>query len=330
MKILFIGGTGNISAWVSRLTVAKGFELYLLNRGRLKVDIPGVKTIIGDIRNPQAVSEALKGMKFDSVVNWIAYYTPDIERDIALFQPICKQYIFISTAGVYQRPPSHPVITESTPLYNPYWDYCQAKIACEEMLFQAYRERNFPMTIVRPSLTYDTHFPIAIGGWGCYTLADRMLKGKPIIIHGDGSSLWTVTHAEDFAKGFVGLLANPQAIGHSFHITSDEVLTWNQIYETIADALGVQPNAVHISTDFIAKVNPVYGKTLLGDKTWSLIFDNSKIKSFVPGFRATIPFYEGIRRTLAWFDEDPKRKIVRDSVNQEMDEILAAYGRVAQ
>jgi nucleoside-diphosphate-sugar epimerase len=192
-------------------------------------------------------------------------------------------------------------------------------------LLQAYRQEGFPVTIVRPSLTYDSNFPIAIGGWGCYTLADRLKKGTPIIVHGDGSSLWVVTHAEDFGRGFLGLLGNWQALGHAFHITSDEVLTWDQIYQTIADALGVEANVVHIASDFIAKIAPQLGAGLLGDKAWSVVFDNSKIKAFVPGFQAVIPFREGIRRTFAWFDADEKRRWVNEDVDQEMDRILAAY-----
>lgn len=329
MKLLFIGGTGNISTSVSRLAVEKGFELYLLNRGQHRVEIEGAQTILGDIHRPAEVKEAIRGMKFDAVVNWIAFKTPDIERDIELFRGITHQYVFISSASAYQKPPTHPVITESTPLYNPHWQYSRDKIACEERLNKAYQEENYPITIVRPSLTYDTHFPIAIGGWGCYTLAHRMLKGKPVIVHGDGSSLWTVTHSEDFARGFLGLLGNPQAIGHAFHITSDEILNWNQIYTIMAHALGVEPNLVHIASDFIARFNPAMAGGLLGDKAWSVIFDNSKIKSFVPGYCATIPFYDGIRRTLRWFDEDPSRKFVNETVNREMDEILAAYPRNA-
>ena len=184
------------------------------------------------------------------------------------------------------------MITESTPLYNPYWQYSRDKIACEELLLQAYRDEGFPVTIVRPSLTYDPNFPIAIGGWGCYTLADRLKKGRPIIVHGDGSSLWVVTHAEDFGQGLLGLLGNWRALGHAFHITSDEVLTWDQIYRTIAEALGVEAQIVHISSDFIARVAPQMAGGLLGDKTWSAVFDNSKIKAFVPGYQATIPFRE--------------------------------------
>jgi nucleoside-diphosphate-sugar epimerase len=325
MKVLFIGGTGNISTSVSRLAVEKGIDLYLLNRGQHRVEIRGAHHIVGDIHQPDKVREALQGQQFDAVVNWIAFTAEDIERDIELFEGQTKQYIFISSASAYQKPPTHPVITESTPLYNPYWDYSQNKIQCEERLEQAYRERDFPSTIVRPSLTYDTHFPIAIGGWGCYTLADRLLNGKKIIVHGDGSSLWTVTHSKDFAVGFVGLLGHPQAIGHAFHITSDELLTWNQIYQTIADALGVQANMVHIASDFIARIDPSLGAGLLGDKAWSVIFDNSKIKTFVPEFQATIPFHSGIRKTLAWFDEDESRKRVDDAVNAQMDTLLAAY-----
>lgn len=326
MKVLFIGGTGIISTAVSRLAVEKGMELYHLNRGmRSERTPPGVQTLTADIRQPGAVEAALTGRAFDVVVDWIAYTPADIERDLTLFRGRVGQFVFISSASAYQKPPVYPFITESTPLHNPYWEYSRNKIACEERLNRAYREENFPITIVRPSLTYDTVFPIAIGGWGCYTLADRMLKGKPIIIHGDGSSLWTVTHAEDFGRAFVGLLGHSQAIGHAFHITSDEVLTWNQIYFTIAEALGVEPKVVYIPSDFIARLNPGLGAGLLGDKTWSVIFDNRKIKSFVPGWNAVIPFRQGIRRTLAWFQAEPSRMRVDERVNREMDELIAAY-----
>jgi nucleoside-diphosphate-sugar epimerase len=329
MKALFIGGTGNISTSVSRRAVEKGIDLYLLNRGQHKVAIPGAKHILGDINQPAHVRETLRGQQFDTVVNWIAFTPDDVERDIELFTGKTEQYVFISSASAYQKPPTHPVITESTPLYNPFWEYSRNKIRCEERLEQAYRESGFPMTIVRPSLTYDTTFPIAIGGWGCYTLADRLIKGQKIIVHGDGSSLWTVTHSEDFAKGFVGLLGHPQAIGHAIHITSDELLTWNQIYHTIADGLRVEADMVHIASDLIAKINPALGAGLLGDKTWSVIFDNSKIKSLVPEFQATIPFHKGIRKTLAWFDEDERRKRVDDAVNEQMDLILSIYEKLS-
>ncbi len=325
MKVLFIGGTGFISTAVSRLALEKGIELYHLNRGQRKSELTGVQNLVADIHQPGAVQAALHDLQFDVVVDWIAFKPEDIERDLALFQGRVKQFIFISSASAYQKPPAFPIITESTPLYNPYWDYSRNKIACEERLLQAYRQEGFPVTIVRPSLTYDTNFPIAIGGWGCYTLADRLLKGKPIIVHGDGSSLWVVTHAEDFGQGFLGLVGNQQAIGHAFHITSDEVLTWDQIYLTIADALGVTANIVHIPSDYIAKIAPEKSGSLLGDKTWSAIFDNSKIKSFVPGFQAVIPFREGVRRTLAWFDADEKRRWINPDVTAQMEKILSAY-----
>jgi nucleoside-diphosphate-sugar epimerase len=324
MNVLFIGGTGFISTAVSRMAVERGITLYHLNRGQ-RQPLPGVHSLTADIHQPNSVRAALDGLQFDVVVDWIAYTPADIERSLALFQGKVKQFIFISSASAYQKPPSHPIITESTPLYNPYWEYSRNKIACEDRLMQAYRDTHFPVTIVRPSLTYDFNFPIAIGGWGCYTLADRLKQGKPIIVHGDGSSLWVVTHSEDFARGFLGLVGNTQAVGNAFHITTDEVLTWNQIYETLADALGVEANIVHIASDYIAKVAPGLGAGLIGDKAWSVIFDNTKIKTFVPGFQAVIPFREGIRRTLDWFHDDPQRQRIDDAVNEEMDMILAAY-----
>ncbi len=325
MRVLFIGGTGFISTAVSRLAVDKGIDLYHLNRGRRKSDLSGVTTLHADIHQPDSIQKVLQDQQFDVVVDWIAYTPDDIERDLALFRGKVKQFIFISSASAYQKPPTYPIITESTPLYNPYWDYSRNKIACEERLMQAYRYEGFPVTIVRPSLTYDPNFPIAIGGWGCYTLADRLKNGKPIIVHGDGTSLWVVTHAEDFGRGFLGLVGNGLALGHAFHITSDEVLTWDQIYLTIAEALGVEANIVHIASDFIVSVAPQMTGSLLGDKARSAIFDNSKIKAFVPGFQAVIPFREGIRRTLVWFDADESRRRVDPAVNAEMERILAAY-----
>jgi nucleoside-diphosphate-sugar epimerase len=328
VKVLFIGGTGIISTAVSHQVIAKGWELHLLNRGWRSALLPGSQTLIADIHQPDEAKRALADLEFDVVVDWIAYKPEDIERDLQLFGGKVKQFVFISSASAYQKPPAHYLITESTPLHNPYWQYSRDKIACEERLMRAYREEGFPVTLVRPSLTYDPNFPIALGGWGCYTLADRLLRGAPIIVHGDGSSLWVVTHAEDFGKGFLGLLGNEQALGHAFHITSDEVLTWDQIYGIIAEALGVEAKIVHIPSDFIAKVAPEQAGGLLGDKTWSVVFDNSKIKRFVPGFQATIPFREGIRRTLAWFAADEQRRRVDEAVNQEMDFILEAYNRI--
>ena len=325
MKVLFIGGTGFISTVVSRLAIEKGVELFLLNRGIRSSEIPGAHQLTGDIHNQESMGYALKNLKFDVVVDWIAFSPEDIERDLQVFRGRTKQFVFISSASAYQKPPVNFIITESTPLENPYWDYSRNKIACEELLMNAYREKDFPVTIVRPSYTYNTYLPVAIGGFGCYTLADRMLKGKPIIVHGDGSSLWVNTHAEDFANGFLGLLGNENAIGQAFHITSDEVLTWNQIYQTIAEKLGVEAKMIHIPSDFIVKVAPRLTGDLLGDKTWSVIFDNSKIKSFVPEFRAIISFREGIHRTLDWFAADEKRRRIDENVNQEMNKIIEAY-----
>ncbi|MDD2307687.1 MAG: SDR family oxidoreductase [Prolixibacteraceae bacterium] len=325
MKVLFIGGTGFISTAVSRMAIERGMELYLLNRGIRSTEIPGAHQLTGDIHNPESMRNALKDMKFDVVVDWIAFTPEDIERDLAVFRGRTKQFVFISSASAYQKPPANYIISESTPLENPYWDYSRNKIASEDLLMKAYREEDFPVTIVRPSFTYNTYLPVAIGGFGCYTLADRMLKGKSIIVHGDGTSLWVNTHAEDFANGFLGLLGNEKAIGQAFHITSDEVLSWNQIYQTIADALGVEARIVHIPSDFIVKVIPEMTGGLFGDKTWSAVFDNSKIKSFVPEFQATIPFNVGIRRALDWFAADEKRRRIDENVNQDMDRIIQAY-----
>ena len=324
MKVLFIGGTGFISTAVSRMAIERGMELFLLNRGIRSSEIPGAHQLTGDIHNPESMRNALKDMQFDVVVDWIAFTPEDVERDLQVFRGRTKQFVFISSASAYQKPVVNYIITESTPLENPYWEYSRNKIASEELLLKAYRDEDFLVTIVRPSYTYNTYLPVAIGGFGCYTLADRMLKGKPIIVHGDGTSLWVNTHAEDFAKGFLGLLGNPKAIGQAFHITSDEVLTWNQIYQTIADVLGVEAKVIHIPTDFIIKEVPRLTGDLLGDKTWSVVFDNSKIKSFVPEFQATISFREGTRRALEWFAADEKRQKINDQVNTEIDQIINA------
>lgn len=326
MKVLFIGGTGNISSVVSRKTVEKGWDLYLLNRGKRDVDIPGAIQITGDITKPGEISRILEGRTWDVVVNWIAFTEKDIEKDIALFKGKTGQYIFISSASVYQKPPSHPVVTESTPLANSFWDYSRGKIACELKLNREYRETGFPITIVRPSLTYNTVIPVAIGSWEDYTIVDRMKKGKKIIIHGDGTSLWTITHAEDFAKGFCGLMGNIQATGHSFHITSDELLTWNQIYRLVAEAAGAEADIIHIPSDFIAQFSDSLKGTLLGDKAVSVIFDNTKIKTFVPGYKAAIPFQQGIKGTIKWFEAKASRMKIIEENNRLMDRIIEEYG----
>ncbi len=328
MKALFIGGTGNISRSCTTLAAERGIEVYVLNRGKRKVELPAnVKAITGDIKKPEEVKAAIGDMKFDVVANFIAFTPEDIERDLDLFEGRCGQYIFISSASAYQKPVTDYVITESTPLANPWWQYSRNKIACEERLIRAHRETSFPAVTVRPSHTYDTVIPVAVGNWD-YSIVARMKEGKPVILHGDGTSLWVVTHSEDFAKGFVGLMGNPKTHGHAFHITSDEVHTWRQIYEIIGQVFEVEPKFVSVPTDLIDKFSPDgIGPNLLGDKAWSVVFDNTKIKTFVPGFQATITFAEGMRRTRAWFDADESRKALSEYSTGQleiMDKIIAA------
>lgn len=324
MKVLFIGGTGIISSACSKLAIERGFDLYLLNRGQTtKRPIPvGARVLHGDIRDPESIKAAMGQQDFDVVVDWIAFTPEQVETDLSLFGGRTGQYIFISSASVYQTPPSHQPVTESTMLDNPYWLYSRNKIACEERLVQAYRSEKFPMTIVRPSHTYDkTALPVD----GGYTVVNRMRKGKKVIVHGDGTSLWVLTHHSDFAKGFVGLMGNSQTIGEAFHITSDELLNWNQIFELVARAAGGQADMVHVPSDLIAAFDPNWGAGLLGDKTNSMIFDNSKIKRFVPDFAATIPFSGGVEQIMAWYDADPARQVVDDARDQLMDRIISAY-----
>jgi len=325
MKVLYIGGTGNISSASSRLAVRMGIDLYHLNRGKTNNTIKGVKSLVADHSDIESVKKAVEGHTWDVVVNWIAFTPEDVQRDFEVFQNKTSQYIFISSASAYQKPGGHPIITESTPLYNPYWDYSRDKIACEEYLNQKFREAGFPITIVRPSLTYETVIPVALGSWDDFTIIERIRKGKEVIIHGDGTSLWTITHSEDFAKGFNGLLGHQQAIGHSFHITSDEILNWNQIYEAVAYAAGAPLKAVHIPSDFIGSFEPFHIGNLLGDKAQSVIFDNSKIKRFVPGYQATISFKEGIQRTVKWFESKPGRARIDENNNVFLDKVIAAY-----
>lgn len=331
MKALFIGGTGNISSACTLLALSKGWEIFHLNRGLTqKTSIKGVYNIVADINDVTGLEKALRDYSFDVVVNFIGFTAADIERDFKVFKNKTSQYIFISSASVYQKPATHPVITESTPLHNPFWDYSRNKIYAEEKLRQLYRDFGFPITIVRPSLTYQYVIPVALGSWNDFTIIDRIRKRKPIIVHGDGSSLWTITHSEDFAKGLIGLMGHQQVIGHAFHITSDEILTWNQIYEAVALAAGREPVIIHIASDFISEVadtlswNWVRG-SLLGDKAVSVIFDNTKIKTFVPGFTATIPFKTGIKRTVDWFDEDKSRQIILPENNAFIDKVIEAY-----
>ncbi len=325
MKVLFIGGTGIISTACTRLAAERGIELTLLNRGRHSANLPpGISTIAADIGD---AARALGDSRWDAVVDWIAF-TPDrIERDINLFRGRTRQFIFISSASAYQKPASQYLITESTPLANPFWDYSRNKIACEDLLMTAYRDEAFPVTIVRPSLTYgDTQIPLAVNSWEkSWTAVQRMRRGQKVIVPGDGTSLWVITHNTDFAKGLVGLLGREQAIGHAFHITSDDVMTWDQFYRITAEAAGAEAKIVHMASDFIAACLPDSLGGLIGDKAGSVVFDNGKIKRFVPGYLATTPFAEGIRRTVAWFDADPSRKVIDKEADATWDKLIEAY-----
>jgi nucleoside-diphosphate-sugar epimerase len=321
LKVLFIGGTGLISSACAQLAVDRGIDLYVLNRGETtKRPLPESATILhGDIRQPGAAEEALGDLTFDAVVDWIAYVPEHVQRDIELFRGRAAQYVFISSASAYQTPPLRVPIVESTPLRNPFWQYSRDKIACEHLLMQ---DDDFPATIVRPSHTYDrTSVPLD-GGW---TSIARMRQGKEVVVHGDGTSLWTLTHHEDFAKGFVPLLGNPRTIGDTFHITSDDVLTWNQIVEALASAAGAKARIVHVPSDVIAAADPVWGGGLLGDKAHSLIFDNTKVRSVAPDFVATIPFEQGAREIVAWHDEDPARQTVDTRLDAMMDDLVARF-----
>lgn len=315
MKVLFIGGTGTISSAISHLAIQKGMDVYLLNRGNRTDFIPeNAKVITADINNEEEVLKKLDGESFDVVVDFIAFNTLHIERDYRLFKDRTSQYIFISSASAYQKPLASPYITESTLLDNPYWEYSRNKIACEALLMEKYQKEGFPITIIRPSHTYGkTAIPVALRGKnGSFSVVERIRKGKKVIVPGDGNSLWTLTYNEDFAKAFIGIMGNVYAIGEAYHITSDESLTWNQIYEIIASALGVKVNIVHIPTDVLILLGEDFTGSLLGDKAHSVIFDNSKIKKAVPDFSATTRFEEGVRYALdyiyshtAWQKEDP-------------------------
>ncbi len=324
-KVLFIGGTGIISSACSQLAVERGFDLYLLNRGQTQRAVPeGARLLHGDIRDRASAESALGAQSFDAVVDWVAYTPDHVQADVDLFRGRTSQYIFISSAAAYHVSPPALPITELTLLYNPYWDYAQAKIACEDLLKEVYQQEQFPITIVRPSHTYDrTMLPVQYR----YTVIDRMLKGKPVVIPGDGTSLWTLTHNTDFAKGFVGLLGSTRAIGEAVHITSDEWLTWNQIYEILAGAAGAELRPVYIPSATINAHEPSWGERLFGDKAVSKVFDNSKIKRLSPGFAATVPFRVGARQILDWYDEDPAHKDIDPQADALFDRLIAAQKR---
>jgi len=327
LRILFIGGTGTISSASTELALQRGMNVTLLNRGRnARSTAPaGAEVVIADIHDSDAARAALAGRQFDAVVDWIAYEPEHVAADLELFRGRVGQFIFISSAAVYHHPPPALPVTESSPVHNPDWPYSFRKIQCEDLLMEAYRDEGFPVTIVRPSHTYA---PWALPLTAGYTSVARMRRGDPVVIHGDGTSLWVVTHHADFAKGFVGLLGNSHAIGEAVHITSDQALTWNQIYQAVADAAGAELHAVHVPSSLIAAYDPPSAPTLLADKSHSMIFDNSRIKRLVPDFAATIPFSIGAREIMAWFDAVPARQRVNGRYDRLCDQLVAAIGSI--
>ncbi|MEK6752660.1 MAG: SDR family oxidoreductase [Chloroflexota bacterium] len=330
MKLLFIGGTGLISSACSELAVQRGHELFLLNRSSsAKYPAPKTATTLqADIHaDSSPLSPLLAGHRFDAVVDFIAFSPQDIERDLSLFRDKTDQFVFISSASAYQKPVKNYLITEETPLENPFWEYSQNKIACENLLMEEYRANGFPVTVIRPSHTYGpSQIPFAVGSWlHPWTLVNRMKQGKPVIVPGDGTSLWVLTWNEDFAVGLLGLLGNKKAIGEAFQITSDEVISWNQIYLEAYQALGQAPNVVHIPSDFIARFDEHAVGSLIGDKSNSVVFDNSKIKRFVPEYNCKVKWSEGLRRSLAWFEAHPQFQTIDGESNQLWDKIISAY-----
>ena len=319
MKILFIGGTGVISLACSKAVLARGDELYILNRGVSSQRLPqGCQHLQADINQADQVAALLKGKTFDCVVDWIAYTPADVQRDIALFRDKTSQYVFISSASAYAKPPQLPVV-ESHPTGNPFWDYAHQKILCEAWLNEASQTNGFPVTIVRPSHTYDaTKIPLRGGA----TALKRLLNGKPVIVHGDGTSLWTLTHHTDFARGFVALLGHTGAVGQTYHITSDEVLTWDQIYQTMAQAAGVEANLFHLSSETILRYDQEWGDGLLGDKAYSMVFDNSKIKALNPSFQSQVPFAQGAQEILTWFQSDTQHQAIDSHLDATMDRMI--------
>lgn len=328
MRILFVGGTGLISSASSAAAVEAGHELWLLNRGRSKLPtvVGPERHLLADAVDEDQVRQAVAGREFDVVVQWVGYRPSQVEQDIRVFAGT-GQYVFISSASVYEKPPSHWMITESTPRVNPYWQYSRDKIACEEVLSYAFRKAAFPATIVRPSLTYGlSQVPVAVGSWQKpFTIIDRMRRGAKIIVPGDGTSIWTLTHNTDFAKGLLGLCGHADAIGEDFHITSDESLTWNQIYELVGRAAGAEPDIVHIPSDALVASDPEQEGNLWGDKVHSAVFDNSKLRRLVPDFEATVPFSIGIRETVDWFDDDPSRQEIDQAANEHWDGLVRVY-----
>jgi len=322
-RILFIGGTGIISSACVARALERGDDVTVLNRGQSSIrPLPdGVESVHADIRNADSVSDALGSREFDVVAQFLAFTPDHVAADIERFEGRAGQYVFISSASAYQTPPSRLPILESTPLRNPFWQYSRDKIACENMLVAAYRDRGFPATIVRPSHTYDSASLPTLGGW---TDIARMRAGKPVIVHGDGTSLWTLTHNSDFAVAFVGLLGRPEAVGDSFHITSDHAPTWNQVYSWLAHAAGAEANIVHVPSETIAKLYPNLGPALVGDKAHSMVFDNSKVKALVPEFATTVTYSNAAFDAVEWFDAHPERQIVDADLDAAFDRLAAS------
>ncbi|MCR4825001.1 MAG: SDR family oxidoreductase [Bacteroidales bacterium] len=328
-KALFIGGTGTISTAITALVARQGeWELTLLNRGTRPGAVPeGVRIIQADINDEAETARKLEGMQWDCVCDFIGFVPAQVERDWRLFKGRTKQYMYISSASAYQKPAVNPFITESTPLANPYWQYSRDKIACEDFLMEKFRTEGYPVTIIRPSHTYDDRkVPLAVHGpKGTWQVLRRMLDGKPVIIHGDGTSQWTLTHNSDFAKGFVGLMGNAHAIGNAFQITSDETLSWRQIYQIIADALGVELKPYYVASDFLAAIGPYdFEGELIGDKGWTVLFDNKKLKRVVPDFKATVRFDQGVRRTIDHILAHPELQIAEPEFDAWCDRVIDA------
>lgn len=329
MKALFIGGTGTISMAITRLVAANpAWELFLLNRGNRNAALPpGVKTITADINDVGAVKKALAGQSFDVVANFIGYTPYDARRDIELFIGKTRQYIFVSTCAAYHKPVVDLPITESTPQKNPFWTYASDKIASEQVLWDAFRNMDFPLTVVRPSHTYDNRrLPIGVGGSGlAWQVLQRMRRGKPVVVHGDGTTMWTVTHADDFAVGFAGLMANPHALGHAVNVVSDDVYTWNAIYGIYADILGVKLNTVHIPSEYIARARPDFAGTIHGDKAHCLVFDNSKLRRFSPAFQTRNRLPQAARVIIAGMDAKPELQKEDADFDRWCDDICKAF-----
>jgi len=328
MRVLFVGGTGLISSACAVAAERAGHDLWLVNRGQSKLP-PAVaedRIFTADATDAGQLRSAVSGTKWDVVVQWVGFRPEHVADDVTTFAD-AGQYVYISSASVYEKPPSSWLVTERTPKVNPFWDYSQQKIACERVLRRANQESGFPMTIVRPSLTYGpSQIPVAVGSWARpFTIVERMRRNAQILVPGDGTAIWTLTHNSDFANGLIGLFGQQSAIGEDFHITSDEALTWNQIYLLVGEAAGVEPDILHVPSDAVVAADPSELGSLWGDKSNSSVFDNTKLRSVVPDFVATTAFADGIRETIAWFDADPSRQTIDDAANVLWDRLAAIY-----